>query len=146
MTRAERSRVGFISRLATADSTGVKSWRQRTTPVRWRAVRGAASGWTSGEDWLEQNFVKAWHPAIKDGTPLFVGEFGCYQGTVPHETYLAWLEDGLKVCKRHDWGWALWNIDGLFGILDTSRTDCIFEDFHGHKLDRKALDLLRKYK
>ena len=33
-----------------------------------------------------------------------------------------------------------------FGILDTPSTDCVFEDFNGHRLDRKALDLLRKYK
>jgi len=103
-------------------------------------------GWTSGEDWLEQNFVNAWLPAIKDGTPLFVGEFGCHQGNVPHATWLAWLEDVLKVCRRHNWGWALWNLDGTFGILDTPRTDCAFEDFHGHKLDRKALDLLLEYR
>ena len=32
-----------------------------------------------------------------------------------------------------------------FGILDTPRTDCEFEDFHGHKLDRKALELLRRH-
>jgi endoglucanase len=49
------------------------------------------------------------------------------------------------MCKRHGWGWALWNLDGTFGILDTPRTDCEFEDFHGHKLDRKALELLKRY-
>ena len=43
------------------------------------------------------------------------------------------------------WGWALWNIDGKFGIMDTQRTDCAVEDFHGHKLDRQALDLLVKF-
>ena len=103
-------------------------------------------GCEDGVEWLERNFVKAWRPAIDDGTFLFVGECGCIQRTgVPHATYLVWLEDMLKMCNRHGWGWALWNLDGTFGILDTSRTDCEFEDFHGHKLDRKALDLLRKY-
>jgi len=90
--------------------------------------------------------VEAWRPAIDDGTFLFVGECGCSQRTgVPHATYLAWLEDMLKMCKRHGWGWALWNLDGSFGILDTPRTDCEFEDFHGHRLDRKALELLMRY-
>ena len=65
---------------------------------------------------------------------------------MPHATYLAWLEDTLMMCKRHGWGWALWNLDGTFGILDTPRTDCEFEDFHGHKLDRKALDILRRHR
>ena len=48
----------------------------------------------------------------------------------------------------HHWGPTLespWNLDGTFGILDTPRTDCEFEDFHGHKLDRKALELLRRH-
>ena len=43
-------------------------------------------------------------------------------------------------------GVALWNLDGTFGILDTPRTDCEFEDFHGYKLDRKALDILRRHR
>jgi endoglucanase len=103
-------------------------------------------GCADGVEWLEQNYVNAWRSAIDDGTFLFVGEFGCCQRTgVPHATYLAWLEDALKMCERHGWGWALWNLDGTFGILDTSRTDCEFEDFHGHKLDRKALELLKRY-
>lgn len=103
-------------------------------------------GWTNGVEWLERNYVKDWLPALDDGTFLMVGEFGCHQRTVPHATYLAWLEDVLKLCKRHGWGWALWNLDGSFGILDTPRGDCAFEDFHGHKLDRQALDLLLKYR
>jgi len=99
-------------------------------------------GWTNGVEWLERNYVKGWRSAMDDGTFLFVGEFGFYQGAVPHATWLAWLEDALTLCDRHGWGWALWNLDGSFGILDTPRTDCVFEDFHGHKLDRAALDVL----
>ena len=104
------------------------------------------AGCTNGVEWLERNFAKAWRPAIDDGTFLFVGEFGCYQGTVPHATYLAWMEDVLRMFQQHGWGWALWNLDGTFGVLDTPRTDCEFEDFHGHRLDRKALELLRRFR
>ena len=112
---------------------------------------GAAStcsGCSAGRRWRQATggysyFLGAWRPAIDDGTFLHLGEFGCHQLTVPHATCLAWLEDVLKMCQRH--GWALWNLDGTFGILDTPRTDCAFEDFHGHKLDRKVLDLLRRY-
>ena len=103
-------------------------------------------GWTNGVEWLERNYVKAWRPAITDGTSLFVGELGVYQDSVPHATWLAWLEDVLTLCDRHGWGWALWNLDGVFGILDTPRTDYSFEDFHGHKLDRAALDVLLRHR
>jgi endoglucanase len=39
-------------------------------------------------------------------------------------------------------GWALWNLRGSFGILDSHRSDVDYEDFHGHKLDRKMLNVL----
>jgi endoglucanase len=89
--------------------------------------------------------VRLWRSAIDDGTFIHAGELGCHQKNVPHATYLAWLDDTLEMCDRHGWGWAVWNIDGTFGILDTPRTDCKFEDFRGHKLDRKALDILIKH-
>jgi hypothetical protein len=43
------------------------------------------------------------------------------------------------------WGWALWSFRGSFGILDSQRADVRYEDFHGHKLDRKMLELLREF-
>ena len=103
------------------------------------------AGWKSGVDWLEKNVVRLWRSAIDDGTFIHAGELGCHQKNVQHATYLAWLDDTLEMCDRHGWGWAVWNIDGTFGVLDTPRTDCKFEDFRGHKLDRKALDILIKH-
>ena len=111
----------------------------------WPCPPWPLEGWTDGVEWLERYVVKQWQPAIDDGTFIHAGELGCHQGNVPHATYLAWLEDTLEMCRRHGWGWALWNLDGTFGILDTPRTDCQFVDFHGHRLDQKALDLLLKY-
>jgi hypothetical protein len=42
-------------------------------------------------------------------------------------------------------GYALWNFKGDFGILNSNRDDVAYEDWRGHKLDRKMLDLLIKY-
>jgi len=39
----------------------------------------------------------------------------------------------------------LWNLRGSFGVLDSERTDVDYENFKGHKLDRKMLELLRSY-
>jgi endoglucanase len=39
-------------------------------------------------------------------------------------------------------GWALWNFRGSFGILDSGRSDAPYENFQGHQLDRRMLDLL----
>jgi endoglucanase len=41
-------------------------------------------------------------------------------------------------------GFALWNFRGDFGILDSGRTDVAYEDWYGHQLDRRLLDLIRK--
>ena len=81
---------------------------------------------------------------LKAGYPVMIGEFGCYN-VLKHETCLAWMEDCLKLWREKGLGWAIWNVDGYFGFIDSDRTDVEYEDFEGHKLDRKMLDLLRKY-
>lgn len=92
----------------------------------------------------DETFAKYGEPR-KFGYPVMVGEFGCYN-KLKHETCLAWMEHCLKLWKEHGLGWAIWNVDGAFGFLDSSRTDVEYENFHGHKLDRKMLELLKKYK
>lgn len=52
------------------------------------------------------------------------------------------LADNLRVFRENHWGWAIWNLRGSFGILDSGRRDVDYEDFHGHKLDRKMLEVL----
>ena len=82
--------------------------------------------------------------ALDAGEFCMIGEFGC-RPDVPHEVALAWMEHCLKLWKEKNLGWALWNLRGTFGILDSGRRDVCYEDFHGHKLDRKALELLRRH-
>ena len=52
------------------------------------------------------------------------------------------MEDNLAVWKEEDLGWALWNFRGSFGVLDSGRKDVEYEDWNGHKLDRKMLEML----
>ena len=42
-------------------------------------------------------------------------------------------------------GYALWNFRGSFGIIDSARADVAYEDWHGCKLDRELLELLRAH-
>jgi len=58
---------------------------------------------------------------------------------------LAWLRDVLEILTSHNIGWAIWNFRGSFGIIDSGREDVQYEDFHGHKLDRKLLALLQEF-
>lgn len=94
--------------------------------------------------WLWETKIVPWQEAQQHGIGVMVGEFGCYNRT-PHPVALAWMEDCLQNWHEAGWGWALWNLRGSFGILDSGRQDVHYEDFHGHQLDRKMLDLLRKY-
>jgi aryl-phospho-beta-D-glucosidase BglC (GH1 family) len=113
--------------------------------------------WTIGADGVAQSsaakvecdrdilWTKNVEPFIKlrdDGVGVMVGEWGCHCRT-PHAVVLAWARDCLANWKRANFGWALWNFRGSFGILDSDRKDVKYEDFRGHKLDRELLELLR---
>ncbi|MGA3324426.1 MAG: hypothetical protein ABSF45_08125, partial [Terriglobia bacterium] len=74
---------------------------------------------------------------------IHFGEMGAYKHTPP-SVVLAWFEDTLDVLNELHTGWALWNFRGPFGILDTERPGTMFEDWHGHQLDRPLLSLLQK--
>ena len=104
-----------------------------------------ADGQHYDKAWLGDMLHKAWTPLEKQGGHVFIGEFGCHNRT-PHQVALKWLEDNLDVFRQNNWGWALWNLSGSFGIMDSGRSDVDYEDFHGHKLDRKMLDLILRKK
>ena len=72
---------------------------------------------------------------------IHVGEWGAYRKT-PHDVVLRWMKDCLANWKRAGIGWALWNLRGDFGCLDSNRDDVRYEDYEGHKLDRQMLELL----
>jgi endoglucanase len=55
------------------------------------------------------------------------------------------MGDLLSLWKEAGWGYAMWNFRGSFGILDSGREDVEYEDFRGHKLDRKMLNLMLEY-
>jgi hypothetical protein len=88
--------------------------------------------------------LKPWLELRGQGVGIMVGEWGAYNKT-PHVAVLAWMEDHLKLWKQAGLGWALWNFSGSFGVLDSGRLDVQYVDWHGHKLDKKMLDLLRRY-
>ena len=97
-----------------------------------------------GVEWLKENVTGPWVKAANEGQFIVVGEFGAYKYT-PHDIVLDWMEDYLQIWKEADMGWALWNFEGSFGIINSGRDDVAYDDFHGRKLDRKMLDLLLKY-
>jgi endoglucanase len=102
------------------------------------------SGALTGPEYIRRECLGPWQPAFDAGVFVMAGEFGAFNHT-PHGLTLEWMEDNLREWKARDIGWALWNFKGPFGVLDSGRKDVVYEDFQGHKLDRKMLDLLRRY-
>lgn len=90
-----------------------------------------------------ETFYQPWIDLVNKGVGVHCGECGCWNKT-PHPVFLAWFSDVLDILTSHGIGFALWEFVGSFGILDSGRTDVAYEDWHGHKLDRKLLDLIRK--
>jgi len=122
------------------------SWGECPEVLRYDPA--AASGPTLGvphdRAWLRRETLDGWKPFLAAGGAVMVGEWGAYQHT-PHDVVLRWAEDCLANWREAGWGWALWNFRGSFGVLDSGRKDVIYEDFEGHQLDRKLLDLLQRY-
>jgi endoglucanase len=93
---------------------------------------------------LRQEYIERYRPLIDKGVPIHVGEWGVFNKT-PHAVALAWMEDSLSLWREAGWGFALWNLRGTFGVLDSERQDVGYEEYRGHKLDRRMLELLRRY-
>ena len=97
-----------------------------------------------GSPWMPEDALGLFRPALDAGEFCMVGEFGCRPET-PHGVALAWMEHCLELWEGLGLGWALWNLRGAFGVLDSGRADVRYEDWRGHKLDRAMLDLLRRH-
>ncbi len=91
-----------------------------------------------------EEYYKPWIELTKKGVGVHCGECGCWNKT-PHDVFIAWFTDVLSILSANNIGFAIWNFIGDFGVLDSGRTDVAYEDWHGHKLDRKFLDLMMKY-
>jgi len=102
----------------------------------------------NGEVWdgdrLRKEIVGPFLELANKGVFVHVGEWGAYNKT-PHDVALAWMEDFLRIWKDVGWGWALWNLRGSFGILDSGREDVDYEAFRDNQLDRQMLELLQRY-
>ncbi len=100
-----------------------------------------------GEAWdrakLEEHY-RPWVDLARQGIGVHCGEGGCYSNT-PHDVFLAWYRDVLEILTAAGIGWALWEFRGSFGLLDSGRKDVAYEDWRGHKLDRRLLSLLQEF-
>ncbi|MEO5976779.1 MAG: cellulase family glycosylhydrolase [Chryseolinea sp.] len=91
-----------------------------------------------------EDYFKPWIALKDQGVGVHCGECGCWNKT-PHDVFLAWFTDMLDILKKNDIGFALWEFNGDFGVMNSNRADVEYENWKGQKLDRKLLSLLQKY-
>jgi aryl-phospho-beta-D-glucosidase BglC (GH1 family) len=89
-----------------------------------------------------EEYYKPWLNLIKQGVGVHCGECGCVKDT-PHDVFLAWFGDVLDILTTNGIGFALWELKGDFGILNSNRADVQYEDWYGYKLDKKLLTMLQ---
>jgi len=107
----------------------------------WPDPQGKTHGWDRAR--LERHY-QAWVELARKGVGVHCGECGCYNKT-PYDVFIRWFQDVLEILTGHNIGYALWNLRGPFGVVDSGRKDAEYEDFHGHKLDRRLLSLLQRF-
>jgi endoglucanase len=93
---------------------------------------------------LLEEAYRPWIALANKGVGVHCGECGCWIKT-PHDVFLAWFNDVLDILTQNKIGYALWEFSGDFGILNSRREDVVYEDWYGQKLDRKLLELIKKY-
>lgn len=118
-----------------------QNWLEAETPS-WPLKGKDGKIWDKAA--LKAKLIDTWTPLVKMGVPVHVGEWGCFNKT-PHDVAIAWMSDLLSLWKEVGWGYALWNLKGAFGVLDSEREDVQYEDYKGHKLDRKMLEMIKEY-
>lgn len=100
-----------------------------------------------GDQYLSREMLEEmyapWIDLVNQGVGVHCGECGCWNKT-PHDVFLAWFADVLDILSSNGIGFALWEFKGSFGLIDSGREDVDYEDWYGHKLDRKLLELLQK--
>jgi endoglucanase len=128
-----------IARLPEPRWPGEVEWRETDAATGRERVRKEVLNRTVLEE-----FYRPWIELMRQGVGVHCGECGCWNKT-PHAVFLAWFGDVLDILTSHGIGYALWQFDGDFGVLNSGRADVAYEDWHGQKLDRKLLALLQSH-
>lgn len=113
-----------------------EKWAEPTWPLK-----EGNSEWN--KERLKRERIEPWKALEKRGIGVHVGEWGAHNNT-PHSVALAWMRDQLELWKEAGWGWALWNLRGSFGVMNSGRKDVAYEDFRGNKLDREMLKVVQE--
>lgn len=85
-------------------------------------------------------FYDPWKELSDKGVPVHIGECGCYN-KIDNKTALAFYSDWFDVMNELNFGYALWNFRGPFGIAEHRREGTRWEYRNGIMVDPELYDL-----
>jgi aryl-phospho-beta-D-glucosidase BglC (GH1 family) len=88
------------------------------------------------------NIISTLETARAENIPVMIQEFGVYNKT-PHDVTAAYLEDIVSVFIQNHVGYAMWNLIGTMGIINSERTDVTYEPYRGKQLDRELASIMQ---
>jgi hypothetical protein len=88
------------------------------------------------------NLIKRLDNARTENIPVMIQEFGVYNKT-PQSVTLSYLSDVVTVFNNYNIGYAMWNMIGTMGIINSDRTDCIYEPYRGKSIDRQMTSIIQ---
>ena len=88
-----------------------------------------------------REFYQPWREVEAQGVKVHIGECGCFNRT-PDDVAMRWFTDLFGLYREFGWGFALWNFEGPFGIVEHGRPGAVYESFHGYQVDRALLALI----
>jgi aryl-phospho-beta-D-glucosidase BglC (GH1 family) len=80
--------------------------------------------------------------AKSEGIPVMIQEFGVYNKT-PHAVTSSYLTDVVSVFNKNHVGYAMWNLIGTMGIINSERSDVAYEPYRGKLLDRELATIMQ---
>lgn len=100
--------------------------------------------WWQGRFWNRRALrcsYRPWRDVERRGARIHIGEFGCFRHT-PNEIALRWYADLLRLYSEFGWGYALWQFQGPFGVVEHGRPGAKYECVSGYDVDRALLEMV----
>ena len=81
--------------------------------------------------------------AQENNIGVHCGEGGVVN-TCPRDVSLSWFDDVTEILDGFNIGFALLELRGIYGILDSERKDSKYIDYKGHLLDKEMFEIMKR--
>ena len=137
--RATHSGRGYAPHaISHYQATWWPDWRTAPENPNWPGLVFDGKVWN--QDTLREVY-QPWRELQAQGVEIHIGEMGCFN-RLPNAVALAWFRDLLGLFHEYGWGFAFWNFEGSFGIIDHGRSGARYETIDVYRVDRELLDLI----